>query len=265
MGLSEHGDGEGFGSLAARIELGDESSASQDEGGVTEGDRFAELVRDVEDRAAVSGEVAEIGEKSFRLRRGESRRRLVKNQKRRRAEKTTYDLELATLSRRQIPRATSRLESESETNRERRGGVGERRRRHRRLARVAREHEIFRRAETLDEIGALSRRLNADATSVAGRGEANRKAVAEQFSRVGTSRPAKHLDESGLARSVLAEKGANLAATSRHRNAVNREKLSVAPRKTTTLQNRTHESRNRRLPARNPIAASESSGRSAAR
>ena len=194
--------------LPLRIAVGDDLAAAQDGRGVAERDDLVQLVRDVEDRAAARGELAQRLEQLLDLLRRQHRGRLVHDQEPGIEEQRAHDLDPLALADAERRDDAARIELEL-VGLEHPVELGEQFAR--RQARVEAEGDVFQHRHRLEQREVLEHHADAEAPRGAGIRDPDGRAVEDDLSLVGREDAVDHLDESRFSRAVLAEQGVDLA------------------------------------------------------
>ncbi len=110
---ADHEGGDLAGARGARIEARDDPAAAQDRGAPAQAPHLLELVRDVEDRAALARAAARASEQALRLLRRQHRGRLVEDEQLRILQQAAHDLDALALACGERPHRPVRLEREA--------------------------------------------------------------------------------------------------------------------------------------------------------
>ncbi len=206
--------GRGFG---ARVGARDDAAVAQHGGGLAQAAHLVELVRDVEQRAALGAQAGQRRKQALDLLRRQHRGRLVEHQQPRVLHQAAHDLDALALADRQPPDLAPRVERQPVGAREFGDPLGHRRHRH--LV-IDRQGDVLGDAEVVEQREMLEDDTDAERARRARVGQRDGLALPEDLAGVGLQQAVEHLDQGRLARAVLAEQRVDLAGVDAEVDAV---------------------------------------------
>jgi hypothetical protein len=212
------------GAALARIEGRDHPPAAQDRGALAQAPHLFQLVRDVEDRAALRGEPVEGREQVLGLLRREHGGGLVQNQKLRVLQQAAHDFDTLPLAGRERPHRPVGLERETVGAahiRELRTHFGD--------APIARERDrnVLRHRQLVEQREVLEHHAEPERARLHGRRDGDGPALPQDLAGAGFDHAVEDLHQGRFAGPVLPEQGVDLARLHDEVDAVIRQQFAI--------------------------------------